>query len=174
MKTKTERILKIMHVLSWIVFIGLLIKAGVILFSLLFSTGYTDGGKIVFSGLDLEALKENSLYHYSAVKVLMLIIVCLEAYIAYVVIKILGRINLSIPFKLDIAMMIEKVSYLILITWIFTVISNAYLKWLVESKMSIGMSSESVDFIFLAGIIFIMAQIFKRGIEIQSENELTI
>jgi len=32
----------------------------------------------------------------------------------------------------------------------------------------------SSDFIFLAGVIFIFAQIIKRGIEIQSENNLTI
>ncbi len=32
----------------------------------------------------------------------------------------------------------------------------------------------SSEFLFMAGIIFIIALIFKRGVEIQSENELTI
>jgi hypothetical protein len=30
------------------------------------------------------------------------------------------------------------------------------------------------EFLFLAGIVFVIAQIFKRGIEIQTENELTV
>ncbi len=33
---------------------------------------------------------------------------------------------------------------------------------------------ESAGYLFMAGIIFIIALLFERGIEIQSENELTI
>ena len=32
----------------------------------------------------------------------------------------------------------------------------------------------SGDFIFLAGIVYVFSQIFKKGVEIQSENELTV
>ena len=30
------------------------------------------------------------------------------------------------------------------------------------------------NFLFMAGLVFIITQVFKRGMEIQSENELTV
>jgi hypothetical protein len=30
------------------------------------------------------------------------------------------------------------------------------------------------EFLFLGAIVFVIAQVFKKGVEIQSENELTI
>jgi hypothetical protein len=32
----------------------------------------------------------------------------------------------------------------------------------------------SGDVLFLAGMVFVFAQMFKRGVEIQRENELTV
>ncbi|MBN2635649.1 MAG: DUF2975 domain-containing protein [Prolixibacteraceae bacterium] len=29
-------------------------------------------------------------------------------------------------------------------------------------------------FLFMAGLVFVISQIFKRGVEIQSENDLTV
>jgi hypothetical protein len=51
---------------------------------------------------------------------------------------------------------------------------SAYTEWLskrfpeLTEKISLG------DFLFLAGVVFVLAQIFKKGIEIQLENELTV
>jgi hypothetical protein len=30
------------------------------------------------------------------------------------------------------------------------------------------------EFLFMAGLVFIISPIFKRGVELQSENELTV
>lgn len=32
----------------------------------------------------------------------------------------------------------------------------------------------SAEFVFMAGVVFVMSQIFKKGVEIQTENELTV
>ena len=39
-----------------------------------------------------------------------------------------------------------------------------------------GITSDYIpgDFLFLAGIVYVFAQMFKPGVEIQSENELTV
>jgi hypothetical protein len=174
MTTKTERILKVLHVLAWIVFIGLFIKAGAILISYLISLENTEAASNLYEGLNLSELRENKVYHYSILLAFMIGILLLQAYITYIVIKILSKINLSNPFHSEVALLIEKVSYLILITWIVTVIANAHIQWLQDHTMTVGISSNSIDFIFLAGVIFVIAQIFKRGVEIQSEQELTV
>jgi len=39
-----------------------------------------------------------------------------------------------------------------------------------------GITSDYIpgDFLFIAGIVYVFAQMFKPGVEIQSENELTV
>jgi len=35
-------------------------------------------------------------------------------------------------------------------------------------------SIEAGEILFMAGLVFVIAQIFKRGVEMQAENELTV
>ncbi len=174
MITQTETILKYLHIISWIVFVGLLIKAGAILLSFFLSFENPEAANDLYLGLDLSDLKSNNIYHFSSLLVVMIFIIILQAYISYLVIKILSKINLKNPFEFQIANLMQRISYMILLIWIVTVISNAYTDWLEDNKLTIGINSDSLNFIFLAGIIFVFAQIFKRGVEIQSEQELTV
>jgi hypothetical protein len=53
-------------------------------------------------------------------------------------------------------------------------ISSAHSGWLSEISGKQFGNEVPRDFIFIAGLVFIISQIFKRGVEIQSENELTV
>ena len=174
MKTKTERILVVMNVLSWVVFIGLLIQAGATIISYVISLVNPEGAKNLYLGLNLFSLRQSNIWHYNTVVFSMIVLLGCKAYTAYLVIKILSKINLTNPFTIGIALLIEKVSYVILGTWIIAMVANVYNEWLRKSGLSLEVSENSGEFLFLAGVIFIIAQIFKKGIEIQSENELTV
>ena len=67
-----------------------------------------------------------------------------------------------------------RISIVALEIGILAIISNAYAKWLMKSGVEVIYESNSTEFLFLAGIVFVIAQIFKRGLEIQNENELTV
>ncbi|PZX94578.1 DUF2975 domain-containing protein [Flavobacterium aquariorum] len=174
MKTKTESILTAMNVLTWIVFIGLLIHTGAIIISYSISIFNPDGAKNLYMGLDLFSLRQLDIWKYSVTVFLTITILGLKAYTAYLVILILSKINLEHPFTMSIALLIEKVSHVILGTWVVAMLANAYQEWLRQKSFPIPENWISGEFIFLAGVIFIIAQIFKKGIELQSENELTI
>ena len=58
MKTKTESILTTMNVLTWVVFIGLLIHAGAIIVSYFISIINPEGAKNLYLGLDLFSLRQ--------------------------------------------------------------------------------------------------------------------
>lgn len=174
MKTKTEKILVVMNVLTWIVFIGLLIQAGAILISYGVSLFNSETAKNLYSGMDLSSLRESGIWKYTGAVSFMIAILCLKAYTAYLVIKILSKINMSNPFNSEIAGLIEKVSFVILEIWIITIIANEYSNWLSKNDLVLRGTREAGEFIFLAGVIFVFAQIFKKGVELQSENELTI
>jgi hypothetical protein len=104
----------------------------------------------------------------------MIAVIVLEAYIAYLVIKVLSKIKLSNPFTLEVVNILEKISYFMFGTWMVAGLYYVYTKWLSKEITGLPENLVSGEFIFLAGIVFVFSQIFKRGVEIQSENELTV
>jgi len=51
---------------------------------------------------------------------------------------------------------------------------NSHIGWLAKTLPSMQENYISGEFIFLAGVVFVIAQVFKKGVEIQTENELTV
>ncbi|MFY0629064.1 MAG: DUF2975 domain-containing protein [Flavobacteriaceae bacterium] len=170
---RTKRILKIMHILSWVVFIGLLIKAGTILFGYFLSINNELAAKNLFGGLDLSAYREYSFFQYTLIVIYKVVLFSVEAYIALLITKLLSGLDLKNPFNSKVQILMQKISYSIFYLWVIALVHNAHVQFL-GKKHEFPMDLFSSDFIFLAGVIFIFAQIMKRGIEIQSENDLTI
>ena len=174
MKTNTEKILVVMKVLTWCMYIGLMIHAGALLFTYSVSLYHPGWAKNLFAGLDLSALREADMVNYSIVVLMILVTLALKIYTAQLVIKIFSAINMTDPFKQEIANLMEKVSYVILLTWAAMGMANAYTDWLIKSGFTLVKNPDAGGFLFQAGIIFIFAQVFKKGIELKSENDLTI
>jgi hypothetical protein len=173
-KTKTEKILAVMNVLAWLAFIGLVIQAGAILISYAASIANPVAAKDLYQKLNLYNLRESRFWLYTLKVIMMIALLVLKAYTAWLVIKVLSRIKLSDPFTMEVARMLEQISYFILVTWLLDVAHNTYTKWLSEGIAGLKDSLVLNEFIFLAGVVFVIAQIFKKGVEIQSENDLTI
>lgn len=179
MRTSTKQILTFMNIVFWVVFIGLLIKTGAFLFSFGATLLNPQAAKNFYDGLDLSGLRAYSFRHYINLVSLLVFLSGLKAYMAYLVIRIFSTINFQHPFSTDVASRIEKISYVALGTGFLTVLAVGYSKWLITKTGTLSFDvlrelGGSAEFIFLAGIIFMIAQVFKRGIELQSENELTI
>ena len=179
MKPTTKSVLDVMHVLCWIIFIGLCIKTGAILFSVYVSLFVnTIAAKNLYLGLDLSDLKTFGREHYIRVVLLITILSALKAYLFYLVIKIFKRINFVQPFSVDMAALITKISSVTLYIGILALALSLYSEWLTKKGIMLYTLSPYTggggEFLFFAGIIFIISLVFKRGIEIQSENELTV
>jgi hypothetical protein len=174
MKSRTEHILAVMHVLCWVAAIGLLIKAGAILVSYAVSIANPEGARNLYQGLNLFALRQYDFWHYTSTVSFMIAIIILQAVIAFLVIKVLAKIKLEHPFKMEVSLLLERIGYITLGTWVIAVLHNAHTKWL--WKRVAGMEGElvSVEFIFLAGVVFVISQVFKKGVALQTENELTV
>ena len=176
---KTNFIFTTVHVLFWIVFVGLCIETGAILISFLVSLFFNpEGAKNLFSGLNLYDLMNFGKEYYVSVVALIIAQSALKAYMAYLVIRLFLKINLSKPFDSLVSKQITNISEVALTTGILALISNGYAKWLYKKPVDFNNLPQYFDnggeFLFLAGIIFVIAQIFKKGVEIQTENELTI
>ncbi len=173
-KTRTEVILTTMHVLAWIVFIGLLIKTGALLFTYVFSYFKPTAAQDLYQGLNLYDLRQSSFYNYSLHFSFIVALSAMKAYIAYLVIQTLSKVNLQNPFTSEVAGRVESISYVLLGSWIVLQISSAHSEWLSKRTGELLSSGDGGEYLFIAGLVFIISQIFKRGVELQAENELTV
>ena len=174
MQKRTEVILKIMNVLAWIAYIGLMVKAGSILFSYCYTIFKPEAARNFYEGQNLYNFRVSHFWQYTLTVALRTIMPIIESYTAFLIIKVLSQIKLANPFTMEVARLLEKISFFILATWAVAVMYNSFATWLIKEYPGLPLTMASGDSIFLAGVVFLFAQIFRKGVEIQSENELTV
>lgn len=182
MKSRTNLVLKILYVLSWIIFVGVCIEAGGSIFSAFYTLVINSiNARTFWVGNDLTGLYAYGRGHFFTETFLISISSVMKACIFYLIIKNLRpeKINMSQPFSREVGHLIFNISYLSLFIGFISLWGVKYTEWLVEH----GVKMPEIQYLRLGGadvwlfmgvILFVLAQIFKRGIEIQSENELTV
>jgi hypothetical protein len=173
-KTKTGQILMAMKILAWVAFVGFMIEAGAILFSYFVSCINPEGAKNLYNGMNLYALRKADFWHYTLHVTFMIVVSVLKSFVWLKVIKMVSELNLANPFKLEIANILEEISYVLFGIWLFALLNSVHSVLLLKITGENYGSVFSGDFLFAAGLVFIIAHIFKKGVEIQSENELTV
>ncbi len=175
MKINTNRVLSIMKIISRVVFIGLCIKTGVLLITSLFSLFMNpEAAGNLYLGLDLSEMYATNRWYYVNTLSFIVALSALKAYLFYLVTKIFLKFNLNHPFTPTVVSLIGKISHIALGIGVVALIAQSYSERLLHRGLEIDQNWGSEEFLFLAGIIFIIALVFKRGVEIQLENELTI
>ena len=179
MKIKTKRMLAILNVLSWIIFICLSIQAGAFLFNLFFSLFINPvGAKYFQKGIDLSSLYAFGTGHFFATALMMILVAAMKAYMFYLIILIFKMLNMVQPFSREVGRLIFKISYVALLVGMLSWSGFQYSEWLVGQGVKLPdmytYFGGGEVFLFMAVALFVVAQVFKRGIEIQSENELTV
>jgi len=179
MKKKTHELLIVMKVLTWVIFVGLCIKTGALVISFVVSEFINPlASRNLYLGFNLSNLKAFSNGHYSAMLLLLIVLSALKAFMFYLVIKFFLRLNLMNPFSSDVALLIKKISYVAFTIGTVAMIAIQYSRWLSQKGVVFTGLTEFIDsgaaFLFFSGIIFIISLVFKKGIEIQTENELTV
>jgi hypothetical protein len=171
----TKQVHDILKVVAWIIFIGLCIETGAKVVSIFVSQFMNHGAaKNLYMGMDLSALYESSELHFIIMALLLIILPALKAYLFFWVIRITSNLDIARPFSEYNAHLILKMSKISLQIGITAFITGSYAGWLETTKIRIPHADGGTEYLFLAGILFVIVQIFKRGIELQTENELTI
>ena len=182
MKSSTKLVLQILYVLSWIIFIGVCIEAGGSIFSAFYTLVINSvNAKTFWAGIDLSSLYKYDQGHFFAETFLISITAVLKACMFYLIIKYLHpkKLSMSQPFSKELGRLIIRISYLALLIGLFCLWGVKYTEWLVKQGVSMPDTQHlrlgGTDvWLFMGVILFAIAQIFKRGIEIQTENELTV
>jgi hypothetical protein len=182
MRITTNQILKVLYVLSWIIFIGVCIEAGGSIFSAFYTLAINSiNARTYWVGNDLSGLYNYDPGHFFAETLLISIAAVLKACMFYLIMKILHdkKFNVSQPFNNEVRRFIIKISCLAFGIGLFTAWGVNYTEWIISQGVKmpdtqhLRLGGADVWF-FMSVTLFIIAQIFKRGIEIQTENELTV
>ena len=178
LKITSKMMLTILYVLSWIIFIGLCIEAGSFLFNAFFTLLVNENNAGYFQ---LAPLYQYDKGHFMVVLLLMSIAAILKACIFYLIVKILHdkKLDLSKPFNKEIGRFVANMSYLAVGTGIFSYWGVQYTERFVQQEIkmpaveTLRLGGADV-WLFMGVTLLVLAQIFKRGIELQTESELTV
>lgn len=184
MSKRTDFLFKVLNVLAWIIFIGLCIESGGLIVNAFVSIFINPVASSRFwGGVNLYELYQFNESHFITIVVLMIIVSVLKSILFYLIVTIFHKkkLNLSTPFNETMGKYIFNLSYLSFGIGLFMYWGNNFYHWLkIVSNEKVSPSVQQLKFegadvwLFMGVILLIFAMIFKRGIEIQSENDLTV
>lgn len=177
MKTKTEKILVVLRILAFMGFIKYSIDCGAQLTHFAASFINTDWAKRTYEvNLDIFNIREKSIPYYSYAMCLTIAVSALKATIWYVIFALLTKLKLQTPFSMEVEKKLETIAYLSLGVWIVSAIFwKIYAYYLTQDTgIQLPANNTGDEYFFMAGIVYIISQVFKRGIEIEEENQLTV
>lgn len=164
-KSGTIRMLNGLRTLAWVAFGWFVIETGALLLTYLMSFISQKTASGLYKGLDFLALKRFSSWHYSLSVWLMVILLAVKIYILRLAIRAMSKTNLANPFNLETAQILEKISLSLAGIWIIAIFNNLHIDWILKRTNIPLQSWAATEFLFMAVILFIISQIFKRGLE---------
>ncbi|MDR7211691.1 DUF2975 domain-containing protein [Flavobacterium piscis] len=176
---KTNNIVfKGLHIVAWVIFVGLCIEAGGLIVNFIFSLYKPEFVQNLYQKLDISEMYERSKWAFFSMYSFILVIAILKAVLFYVVIRLVSKIDLSKPFNSFVSRQISQISYYTLSIGLLSYIARQSAKNLVHRGFVTDnlnqFWADSQAFILMAAVIYVIATIFKKGIDIQNENDLTV
>ena len=167
-----------LHIVAWVIFVGLCIEAGSLIVNLVFSIYKPEFVRNLYQKLDLSEMYNRGKWIFYSVYSFILFISILKAYLFYVVIRLLNKLDLLKPFNSFVSEQIIKISH---ITFSIGILSYAA-RQIARNLLHYGYDiddlnqfwADSQAFILMSAVIYIIATLFKKGVEIQNENDLTV
>ena len=171
-------VFKGLHIVAWIIFVGLGIEAGALIVNFIFSIYKPESVQNLYQKLDLSNMYNHGKWAFFSMYSFILVVSLLKAYLFYIVVILMHKIDLSNPFSSSVSVQITKISYFTFSIGILSYTARQTAKNLQHHGYAIdnlnGFWADSQAFILMAAVIYVIATIFKKGVEIQNENDLTV
>jgi hypothetical protein len=178
MSTTNNLVFKGLLIVAWIIFVGLSIEAGGLIVNFFFSLYKPEFVQNLYQKLDLNEMYENSKFAFFGIYSFILYVSIFKAYLFYIVTQLMHKMDLSTPFNTYVSRKISQISYYTLSVGIISYIGSQFAKNLMHRGFAIEnlnqFWADSEAFILMGAVIYIIATIFKKGVEIQNENDLTV
>lgn len=171
-------VFKGLQIVAWVIFVGLCIEAGGLIVNFFFSLFKPEFVQNLYQKLNLTEMYKESKWAFFGIYGFILSISFLKAFLFYIVIRLMHKMDLTKPFNTYVSNQILKISYYTLSIGLFSLIARQITKNLIHY----GFATDSLNqfwvdsqaFILMGAVIYIIATIFKKGVDIQNENDLTV
>lgn len=179
----TKQIVAVLKVVAWVLFFALAVDAGGIVVNTLITVFLNEQGVQNFwSGKEyLTRLHQFDPGHFVAIAIAMSIVAVLKAILFYLIVKIFSKdiVSMQTPFSEPLRQILILLSYVALGIAMFSQGGADYSRWLStqgagEVDISVLRFGGADVWFFMAVVLFAVVYVVKRGIEIQSEHDLTI
>lgn len=178
MSKKSNFIYNGLKIIVWIIFIGLCIESGGLIVNFIFSQIKPEFIQNLYQKLDLSEMYDRSKWAFYSMYGFALLISILKVLLFYAVIQLTLKLDLKNPFNNLVSLQINRISYFTLSIGLLSYIARQTAKNLSQHGYNLDALNQfwvdSQAFILMAAIIYIIAIIFSKGIEIQKENDLTV
>lgn len=171
-------VFKFLRIVAWVIFVGLCIEAGGLIVNFVFTLYKPEFVQNLYQKLDLSEMYERSKWAFFSMYSFILVISILKAVLFYVVVILVSEIDLSKPFNSFVSRQISQISYYTFSIGILSYIARQSAKNLQHHGYVIDnldqFWADSQAFILMAAVIYVIATIFSKGVEMQKENDLTV
>lgn len=167
-----------LYIIAWFIFVGLGIEAGGYIVNFFFSLYKPEIIPNLYQKLDLTVMYKDSKIAFLGIYSFILSIAILKSVLFYIVIRLMHKMDLKKPFSSFVARQITMLSYYTLTIGLLSYIA----KQNVKNLMHHGFVTDNINkiwadsqaFILMGAVIYIIAIIFRKGVHIQNENDLTV
>ncbi len=167
-----------LYIVAWLIFVGLCIEAGALIVNFFFSLYKPEFIQNLYQKMNLTEMYQDSRLAFFGVYSFILTISILKACLFYKVIRLMHTMDLSKPFSNFVARQILLISHFTLSIGILSYVARQVTKnlshygYITDNLNQFWEDSQA--FILMGAVIYIIATIFKTGMEIQNENDLTV
>jgi len=178
MSKNNNFVFKGLHIVAWVIFVGLCIEAGGLIVNFIFSLFKPEFVQNLYQSLDLTEMFKDNKWAFFGIYSFILSISILKAFLFYIVIRLMQKMDLTKPFNTFVSDQLLQISYYTLAIGLFSFIGRQIAK----NLMHHGFVTDSLNqfwadsqaFILMGAVVYIIATIFKKGVDIQNENDLTV
>jgi hypothetical protein len=168
----------VLSIVAWVIFVGLCIEAGALIVNFIFCLYNPEFVQNLYQKMDLSEMYNRSKWAFYSMYTFILVISILKAYLFYIVIILINKLDLTKPFNSFVSEQITQISYFTLSIGLLSYIARQTANNLLHRGYEIDQLDQfwvdSEAFILMAAVVYVIATIFKKGLEIQNENDLTV
>ncbi len=174
MKNQSNFILTLLRIAFWFTFIGLLISLLSIIWVLISHHFHWEMPRKYYSGINFTDVFNKDRVSFNVVLTIEFINTFLKLIIIWYSIKILKNLNFQNPFSEVFLSLINKISFAAMIVGILSLFLIGYVEKFVDNKLLLSTQIGDSNYLVIAGIIYIVGQLYKKALDLKSENDLTI
>lgn len=178
MRKSDDLMWRFIQAVCWIIFLGFCIQGGTLLFTYVYSFFNPGVSENLYLGLDHSQLYKQNISVYMWTGIMLLILVGLKAFLFYLMVQLFRMLNRVKPFSREVSLFLKKITQVSFYLGVSCVVTKGIFQYFTKKGFQIGFVerfwSDGSAFLMMSAILFVIALIFKKGVELQEENDLTV